>query len=64
MLQPSSGVPDGSRMVHVMLNPGLLRRLRTVVGAKYTSVQVWLVRIVEHALIVHRSNSAKKGDLV
>ena len=38
---------DGSRMVHVRLDPELHRRLRIVVAAEDTSVQEWVARVIE-----------------
>lgn len=41
---------DGTRMVHVRLDPELHRRLRVVVAAEDTSVQEWVARVIEKAV--------------
>ena len=53
---------DGSRMVHVRIDPGLHRRLRVVVAAEDTSIQDWLARIVEKAVTEQWPNIAKEGE--
>lgn len=53
---------DGSRMVHVRLDPELHRRLRIVVAAEDTSVQDWLARVVERAVTEQWPNVAKEGE--
>lgn len=49
---------DGSRMVHIRLDPDLHRRLRIVVAAEDTSVQDWLSRVVEKAVAEQWPNIA------
>ena len=41
---------DGTRMIHVRLDPELHRRLRVVVAAEDTSVQEWVARAIEKAV--------------
>lgn len=54
--------PDGPRMVHVRLEPDLHRRLRIVVAAEDTSVQDWMVQLVEKALAEQWPKVAKEGE--
>jgi len=42
---------DGSRMVHIRLDPDLHRRLRVVVAAEDTSVQDWVARVIGKAVV-------------
>lgn len=53
---------DGSRMVHIRLDPDLHRRLRIVVAAEDTSVQDWLSRVVEKAVAEEWPNVAIERD--
>ena len=53
---------DGSRMVHVRLDPDLHRRLRIVVAAEDTSVQEWLARVVEKAVSESWPKVAKERE--
>lgn len=53
---------DGPRMVHVRLEPDLHRRLRIVVAAEDTSVQDWMVRLVEKAISEQWPKVAKERD--
>lgn len=52
----------GPRMVHVRLEPDLHRRLRIVVAAKDTSVQDWMVQLVEKAVTEQWPEVAKEGE--
>ncbi len=54
--------PDGPRMVHVRLEPDLHRRLRIVVAAEDTSVQDWMVQLVEKAVAEQWPRVAKEGE--
>lgn len=76
MLQESQGFGEASlaraavkskpsaqpRMVHVRLDPDLHRRLRMIVAAEDTSVQDWLARVVEKAVLEQWPNVAKGGE--
>lgn len=53
---------DAPRMVHVRLEPDLHRRLRIVVAAEDTSVQDWMVQLVEKAVSERWPNVAKEGE--
>lgn len=53
---------DGPRMVHVRLEPDLHRKLRIVVAAEDTSVQDWVVQVVEKAVAEQWSKVAKEGE--
>jgi predicted HicB family RNase H-like nuclease len=53
---------DGPRMVHVRLEPDLHRRLRIVVAAEDTSVQDWIVQLVEKAVTEQWPKVAKEGE--
>ena len=53
---------DGSRMVHVRLDPDLHRRLRIVVAAEDTSLQDWLSRIVVKAVNKRRPNVVRERE--
>ena len=53
---------DGPRMVHVRLEPDLHRRLRIVVAAEDTSVQDWMVQLVEKAVTDHWPKLGKEGE--
>ncbi len=54
--------PDGPRMVHVRLEPDLHRRLRIVVAADDTSLQDWMVQLVEKAVAEQWPKVAKEGE--
>lgn len=54
--------PDGSRMVHVRLDPEQRRCLRILVAAEDTSVQDWLARAVKKAVSQESPNGAKEGE--
>lgn len=53
---------NGPRMVHVRLEPDLHRRLRIVVAAEDTSVQEWMVQLVEKAVAEQWTRVAKEGE--
>lgn len=53
---------DGPRMIHVRLEPDLHRRLRIVVAAEDTSVQDWMVQLVEKAVTEQWPKVAKEGE--
>ena len=53
---------DGPRMVHVRLEPDLHRRLRIVVAAEDTSVQDWMVQLVEKAVTEQWPKVAKEEE--
>lgn len=52
---------EGPRMVHVRLEPELHRRLRIVVAAEDTSVQDWMVQVIEKAVSEQWPKVAKEG---
>lgn len=52
----------GPRMVHVRLDPELHRRLRIVVAAEDTSLQDWLARAVEKAVLDQWSDVARERE--
>lgn len=52
----------GPRMVHVRLEPDLHRRLRIVVAAEDTSVQDWMVQLVERAVSEQWPKVTKEGE--
>lgn len=54
--------PRGPRMVHVRLEPDLHRRLRIVVAAEDTSLQDWMVQLVEKAVAEQWPKVAKEGE--
>lgn len=49
-------------MVHVRLEPDLHRRLRIVVAAEDTSVQDWMVQLVEKAVTEQWPKVAKEEE--
>ena len=53
---------DGPRMVHVRLEPDLHRRLRIGVAAEDTSVQDWMVQLVEKAVTEQWPKVAKEEE--
>lgn len=53
---------EGPRMVHVRLAPELHRRLRIVVAAEDTSVQDWMVQVIEKAVSEQWPKVAKEGE--
>lgn len=53
---------DDSRMIHVRLDPELHRRLRIIVAAEDTSMQDWLVRMVEAAVSKRWPKIASEGE--
>ena len=53
---------DGSRMVHVRLDPGLHRRLRIMVAVEDTSIQDWLAHLIEKSVAEQWQNAAKERE--
>ena len=49
-------------MVHVRLEPELHRKLRMVVAAEDTSVQLWMVQVVEKAVSEQWAKVAKEEE--